>query len=145
MLVGIVVKNGIVLIDYIDLLRERGVELNKAVVMAGRSRMRPVLMTAFTTILGMVPMAISNGEGSEMWQPMGIVVIGGLLVSTLLTFFMVPTLYALMSRHGERDKISRMRKGFIFMNIKVKKEQAPAVEEAKATVFPETTPTELEK
>ncbi len=145
MLVGIVVKNGIVLIDYIDLLRERGVELNKAVVMAGRSRMRPVLMTAFTTILGMVPMAISNGEGSEMWQPMGIVVIGGLLVSTLLTFFMVPTLYALMSRHGERDRISRMRKGFIFMNIKVKKEQAPAVEEAKATVFPETTPTELEK
>ena len=145
MLVGIVVKNGIVLIDYIDLLRERGVELNKAIVMAGRSRMRPVLMTAFTTILGMVPMAVSNGEGSEMWQPMGIVVIGGLLVSTLLTFFMVPTLYAAMSRHGERDKISRMRKGFIFMNIKVKKGQEPAVEEAKATVFPETTPTELEK
>ena len=141
MLVGIVVKNGIVLIDYIDLLRERGVELNKAVEMAGRSRMRPVLMTAFTTILGMVPMAISSGEGSEMWQPMGIVVIGGLLVSTLLTFFMVPTLYAAMSRHGERDKKNRMRKGFIFMNIKVKKDQ-PAVEAAtEASVFPETTPT----
>ena len=141
MLVGIVVKNGIVLIDYIDLLRERGVELNKAVEMAGRSRMRPVLMTAFTTILGMVPMAISSGEGSEMWQPMGIVVIGGLLVSTLLTFFMVPTLYAAMSRHGERDKKNRMRKGFIFMNIKVKKDH-PAVEAAtEASVFPETTPT----
>lgn len=141
MLVGIVVKNGIVLIDYIDLLRERGVELNKAVEMAGRSRMRPVLMTAFTTILGMVPMAISSGEGSEMWQPMGIVVIGGLLVSTLLTFFMVPTLYAAMSRHGERDQKNRMRKGFIFMNIKVKKDQ-PAVEAAtEASVFPETTPT----
>ena len=141
MLVGIVVKNGIVLIDYIDLLRERGVELNKAVEMAGRSRMRPVLMTAFTTILGMVPMAISSGEGSEMWQPMGVVVIGGLLVSTLLTFFMVPTLYAAMSRHGERDKKNRMRKGFIFMNIKVKKDQ-PAVEAAtEASVFPETTPT----
>ncbi|MDY4148605.1 MAG: efflux RND transporter permease subunit, partial [Paludibacteraceae bacterium] len=139
--VGIVVKNGIVLIDYIDLLRERGWELNEAVQAAGRSRIRPVLMTAFTTILGMVPMAVSNGEGSEMWKPMGIVVIGGLLVSTLLTFFMVPTLYAAMSRHGERDKKNRMRKGFIFMNIKVKKDQ-PAVEAAtEASVFPETTPT----
>ena len=145
MLVGIVVKNGIVLIDYIDLLRERGWELNEAVQAAGRSRIRPVLMTAFTTILGMVPMAISSGEGSEMWQPMGVVVIGGLLVSTLLTFFMVPTLYAAMSRHGERDKKNRMRKGFIFMNIKVKKEQAPVLENTKATVFPETTPSEMNK
>ncbi len=145
MLVGIVVKNGIVLIDYTDLLRERGVELNEAVVAAGRSRMRPVLMTAFTTILGMVPMAVSSGEGSEMWQPMGIVVIGGLLVSTLLTFFMVPTLYAAMSRHGERDRISGMRKGFIFMNIKLKKDQEPkdVNSESEAHVFPETTPTEL--
>ena len=141
MLVGIVVKNGIVLIDYIDLLRERGWELNEAVQAAGRSRMRPVLMTAFTTILGMVPMAISSGEGSEMWQPMGVVVIGGLLVSTLLTFFMVPTLYAAMSRHGERDKVSKMRKNFIFMNIKTKKEKAlEPVEATKAEVFPETTP-----
>ena len=141
MLVGIVVKNGIVLIDYIDLLRERGWELNEAVQAAGRSRIRPVLMTAFTTILGMVPMAISSGEGSEMWQPMGVVVIGGLLVSTLLTFFMVPTLYAAMSRHGERDKVSKMRKNFIFMNIKTKKEKAlEPVEATKAEVFPETTP-----
>lgn len=141
MLVGIVVKNGIVLIDYIDLMRERGMELNEAVVVAGRSRIRPVLMTAFTTILGMVPMALSSGEGSEMWQPMGIVVIGGLLVSTLLTFFIVPTLYAAMSRHGERDKVSKMRKNFIFMNIKTKKEKAlEPVEVTKAEVFPETTP-----
>ena len=58
-------------------------------------------MTAMTTILGMVPMAVSNGEGSEMWKPMGIVVIGGLLVSTLLTFFIVPTLYGAMVRHGK--------------------------------------------
>ncbi len=147
MLVGIVVKNGIVLIDYTDLLRERGVELNKAVVDAGRSRMRPVLMTAFTTILGMVPMAVSSGEGSEMWQPMGIVVIGGLTVSTFLTFFMVPTLYAAMSKHGERDRISGMRKGFIFMNIKLKKNKnknndAEAAAEAETHVFPETTPTD---
>ncbi len=144
MLVGIVVKNGIVLIDYIDLLRERGWELNEAVQAAGRSRIRPVLMTAFTTILGMVPMAISNGEGSEMWRPMGIVVIGGLTVSTFLTFFMVPVLYAAMSRHGERDRVSQMRKSFIFMNLKPKKNAAiqPAPV-ASDEVFPETTPNEL--
>lgn len=123
MLVGIVVKNGIVLIDYIDLLRERGEELNKAIVAAGRSRVRPIMMTALTTILGMVPMAMSNGEGAEMWQPMGIVVIGGLLVSTLLTFFVVPTLYGAMSRHGERDRDAEARKNFIFLNIKLKKEK----------------------
>ncbi len=122
MLIGIVVKNGIVLIDYIDLMRERGMALNDAIVTAGRSRVRPILMTAFTTILGMVPMALSQGEGSEMWQPMGIVVIGGLLVSTLLTFFMVPTLYGAVSRHGERDKQAQLRKNFIFMDIKLDKE-----------------------
>ena len=83
LLVGIVVKNGIVLVDYINLMRERGHELNEAITMSGRSRIRPILMTAFTTILGMVPMAVSNGEGAEMWQPLGIVVIGGLTVSTL--------------------------------------------------------------
>lgn len=141
MLVGIVVKNGIVLIDYIDLLRERGWELNEAVQAAGRSRIRPVLMTAFTTILGMVPMAVSNGEGSEMWRPMGIVVIGGLTVSTFLTFFMVPVLYAAMSRHGERDRVSKMRKSFIFMDLKPKKNQKPQPSTiASDEVFPETTP-----
>ncbi len=100
MLVGIVVNNGIVLVDYIDLLRERGWQLDKAIADAGQSRIRPILMTAMTTILGMVPMVLANGEGSEMWKPMGIVVIGGLLVSTLLTFFIVPTLYGAMVRHG---------------------------------------------
>ena len=123
MLVGIVVKNGIVLIDYTDLMRERGVELNKAIQMAGRSRIRPVLMTAFTTILGMIPMVLSNGDGAEMWQPMGIVVIGGLLVSTLLTFFIVPTLYGAMSKHDDVNKAKEVRKNFIFMDIKVKKEE----------------------
>lgn len=126
MLVGIVVKNGIVLIDYIDLLRERGWELNKAIAAAGQSRIRPILMTAMTTILGMVPMVLATGEGSEMWKPMGIVVIGGLLVSTLLTFFIVPTLYGAMSKHGDQNKIAEMRKSFIFMNIKVKKENKNA-------------------
>lgn len=123
LLVGIVVKNGIVLVDYINLMRERGYELNQAIQMSGRSRIRPVLMTAFTTILGMIPMAVSSGEGAEMWQPLGIVVIGGLTVSTFLTLYVVPVLYGVMSRHGDRDKKEALRKKFIFMDIKVKKEE----------------------
>ena len=121
LLVGIVVKNGIVLVDYINLMRERGYELNKAITMSGRSRIRPILMTAFTTILGMVPMAVSSGEGAEMWQPLGIVVIGGLTVSTFLTLYLVPVLYGSMTKHGDRDKQEALRKKFIFMDIKVKK------------------------
>ena len=117
MLVGIVVKNGIVLVDYINLMRDRGYQLNEAIALSGASRLRPVLMTAFTTILGMVPMALSQGEGSEMWHPMGIVVIGGLLVSTIVTLIVVPVMYGLMSRHGERDKEEKNRKNFIFMQL----------------------------
>ena len=123
LLVGIVVKNGIVLVDYINLMRERGYELNKAITMSGRSRIRPILMTAFTTILGMVPMAVSSGEGAEMWQPLGIVVIGGLTVSTFLTLYLVPVLYGSMTKHGDRDKIEALRKKFIFMDIKVNKDK----------------------
>ena len=123
MLMGIVVKNGIVLVDYINLMRERGYELNDAVALSGRSRLRPVLMTALTTILGMVPMALSTGEGSEMWHPMGIVVIGGLLVSTFVTLIVVPVFYAVLSRHGERDKTSRQRKEYIFMQLKPEEEK----------------------
>ena len=119
LLVGIVVKNGIVLVDYINLMRERGNDLNDAIQMSGESRLRPVLMTAFTTILGMVPMAVSQGEGAEMWQPLGIVVIGGLTVSTFLTLYIVPVLYGVMSKKGERDKLKKVRENFIFMDIKV--------------------------
>ncbi len=117
MLVGIVVKNGIVLVDYINLMRDRGYELYEAIALAGASRLRPVLMTAFTTILGMLPMALSQGEGSEIWRPMGIVVIGGLLVSTFITLIVVPVLYGILSRHGERDKEERTRKEFIFLQL----------------------------
>lgn len=127
MLVGIVVKNGIVLVDYIDLMRERGYELNEAIALSGRSRIRPILMTAFTTILGMLPMALSKGEGSEMWVPMGIVVIGGLTVSTFLTLFIVPVLYGAFSRRGERDKKRKIREKFIFMQIKVNDSDSEAV------------------
>ena len=122
LLVGIVVKNGIVLVDYINLMRERGYELNQAITMSGRSRIRPILMTAFTTVLGMVPMAVSSGEGAEMWQPLGIVVIGGLMVSTFLTLYLVPVLYGSMTKHGDRNKKEALRKKFIFMDIKVKDE-----------------------
>lgn len=94
MLVGIVVKNGIVLIDYINLNKERGMSVMKSVVSGGKSRLRPVLMTTVTTILGMLPMAIGIGEGSEIWQPMGIAIMGGLSVSTLLTLIVIPTIYA---------------------------------------------------
>ena len=95
MLVGIVVKNGIVIVDYTNLLRERGSSVNMAVINAGKSRLRPVLMTSLTTILGMLPLALGIGEGSELWQPMGIAIIGGLTVSTLLTLIVVPVMYSI--------------------------------------------------
>lgn len=93
MLVGIVVKNGIVLIDYINLNKERGSTVKRAVISGGKSRLRPVLMTTLTTILGMVPMAMGLGEGSEIWQPMGIAIIGGLTLSTILTLIVIPSIY----------------------------------------------------
>ena len=117
LLIGIVVKNGIVLVDYINLMRDRGYELKEAIALSGQSRLRPVLMTAFTTILGMVPMAMSTSEGSELWQGMGIVVIGGLTVSTFVTLIVVPVLYALFSRKSERDDQAKLRKTFVFMDI----------------------------
>lgn len=117
LLIGIVVKNGIVLVDYINLMRDRGYELKEAIALSGQSRLRPVLMTAFTTILGMVPMAMSTSEGSELWHGMGVVVIGGLTVSTFVTLIVVPVLYAIFSRKGERDDQAKLRKTFVFMDI----------------------------
>jgi HAE1 family hydrophobic/amphiphilic exporter-1 len=117
MLIGIVVKNGIVLVDYINLMRDRGHELSEAIALSGRSRLRPVLMTAMTTVLGMLPMALSRGEGSEMWHPLGIVVIGGLLVSTFVTLIVVPVFYAVLSKNSDRNKQERNRRNFIFMQL----------------------------
>ena len=110
MLIGIVVKNGIVLIDYTMLCRERGMSALRAAVVAGRSRLRPVLMTTLTTILGMVPMAVSQGEGAEMWRPLGISVIGGLAVSTILTLILVPVLYCAFAGTGIKRQRKLMKK-----------------------------------
>jgi hydrophobic/amphiphilic exporter-1 (mainly G- bacteria), HAE1 family len=116
MLIGIVVKNAIVLVDYINLMRERGMELYESVAVSGRSRLRPVLMTSLTTMLGMLPLAMSKGEGSEIWSPMGIAVIGGLLFSTFVTLVIVPVIYVIFARKGERDKQISLRKELKFLD-----------------------------
>lgn len=104
MLMGIVVKNGIVLIDYIILCRERGMGIVHAVVTSGRSRLRPVLMTTLTTVLGMVPMAIGTGEGAEMWRGLGTCVAWGLSVSTLITLVIVPVMYCVFAGNGLKKR-----------------------------------------
>jgi HAE1 family hydrophobic/amphiphilic exporter-1 len=104
LLIGIVVKNAIVLVDFINLMRDRGNELYEAIAISGRSRLRPVLMTSSTTILGMLPLALSSGSGSELWSPMGIAVIGGLIFSSFVTMILVPVVYATFIRRGERKK-----------------------------------------
>ena len=95
MLVGIVVKNAIIMVDYTNLMRDRGLSIVQSVVVAGKSRLRPVLMTTFTTLLAMLPLAVSQGEGASMWRPMGISIIGGLLFSTIVTLILVPVIYSL--------------------------------------------------
>ena len=110
MLIGIVVKNGIVLIDYTQLLRERGYGLIRAAVAAARSRLRPILMTSLTTILGMVPMAMSQGVGAEMWRPMGVAIIGGLTASTLLTLIYTPAMFCMFGANGVKRTRRKMRK-----------------------------------
>jgi HAE1 family hydrophobic/amphiphilic exporter-1 len=96
MLVGIVVKNGILLVDYTNTLRKRGYKRNDAVLEASPTRLRPILMTASATILGMLPIALGIGEGAEIQAPMATAVIGGLITSTVLTLFVVPIVYTLL-------------------------------------------------
>ena len=109
-LMGIVVKNGIVLIDYTILMQERGHSVTEASVIAAKSRLRPILMTTLTTVLGMIPMAIGQGEGSEMWRSLGMVVAWGLSISTLVTLVIIPTVYASMSSWQERRKARKAAK-----------------------------------
>ena len=101
-LMGIVVKNGIVLIDYTILMRERGFGIVESTVIAAKSRLRPILMTTLTTVLGMIPMAVGQGEGSEMWRSLGMVVAFGLSVSTLVTLVIIPTVYASLATMQDR-------------------------------------------
>ena len=101
-LMGIVVKNGIVLIDYTILMRERGNSIADSSVIAAKSRLRPILMTTLTTVLGMIPMAVGQGEGSEMWRSLGMVVAWGLSISTLVTLVIIPTVYASMASWQDR-------------------------------------------
>jgi HAE1 family hydrophobic/amphiphilic exporter-1 len=107
MLAGIVVNNAIVLVDYINRLRRRGLESREAVVKAGSVRLRPILMTTATTTLGLIPMALGLGDGAELRTPMAIAVISGLLVSTLLTLFVVPVIYSMVE--GAKARLLRSR------------------------------------
>ncbi|MBW6501906.1 MAG: efflux RND transporter permease subunit, partial [Bacteroidales bacterium] len=116
LLIGIVVKNAIVLVDFINLMRDRGNDLYSAILISGRSRLRPVLMTSATTILAMLPLSISTGSGSELWRPMGIAVIGGLIFSTFVTLVLVPVVYAIFAKHGERNKSVAVYSDFDFIN-----------------------------
>ncbi|MHC4644651.1 MAG: efflux RND transporter permease subunit [Planctomycetota bacterium] len=102
MLVGIVVNDGIVLISYIGILRRRGLDVYSAIMEGGRSRLRPVVCTTATTALAMMPLALSRGEGSEIWVPFAVTVIGGLLVGTLITLVLMPTLYSVFEGMGRR-------------------------------------------
>lgn len=106
MLVGIVVKNGILLVDYTNQLREEGMERDEAILRASPTRLRPILMTTLAAILGMLPLALALGEGSETQAPLATAVIGGLTTSTLLTLFVVPCVYSLFDKLGEKLKRS---------------------------------------
>lgn len=101
-LVGIVVNNGIVLVDYINQQKANGMSAYESILLATQDRLRPILMTALTTILGLLPLALGIGEGTEMNQPMGIAVIGGLVTSTLLTLYIVPIVYSLVDKETRK-------------------------------------------
>ena len=97
-LIGVVVNNAIVLIDYIKLLRAQGMELIESIKVAGGRRLRPVLITSLTTAGGMLPLALTTGEGEQLWGPMGKTALGGLLISSVVTLVLVPTMYVIIAR-----------------------------------------------
>ena len=114
MLLGMVVNNGIVLVDYTNLLVSRGMPIYEACIAAGGSRLRPVLMTTLTTILGMYPLAVSEGEGSTLIQPIGLTILGGMTTNTIMTLVLVPCLYYIFNktryeRRQQREKARRRR------------------------------------
>jgi multidrug efflux pump subunit AcrB len=104
MMAGIVVSNAILLVDYTNILRKRGLKLHDAVVNAGKTRLRPILMTSFTTMLALVPMALGFGEGGEMYSPLAVAVISGLFISMALTLIFIPTLYTVFEERLKRKQ-----------------------------------------
>ncbi|MDR1986942.1 MAG: efflux RND transporter permease subunit [Treponema sp.] len=134
-LMGVIVNNGIVLVDYTNLLRKRGLSLQQACVEAAGNRLRPILMTTLTTILGLVPMAFFPGEGSELVAPIGKTVLGGLSFGTLMTLFLMPTTYAIMNkRSDERKAKAEARRERIAAGISKKQARAKAVQSAKTGI-----------
>ena len=108
MLVGIVVNNAIVLIDYTNLLRrDHKMHVREAIVEAGRNRLRPILMTTITTVLGLLPMSLGIGEGGELQAPLARVVIGGLITSTLITLVFLPVIYLILEERTEKRTVSQ--------------------------------------
>jgi multidrug efflux pump len=108
MLMGLVTKNSILLVDYINILRERGVETREAIVQAGRTRLRPILMTAVSTIIGILPIALALGAGAEGRRPLGVAVVSGMVTSTMLTLLVVPVVYSMLN--DTRARITRRKK-----------------------------------
>jgi HAE1 family hydrophobic/amphiphilic exporter-1 len=109
MLIGIAVNNGIILVDYTNLLVGRGVPVRQACIEAGEARLRPVLMTTLTTILGLVPLAFFPGKSAAFIQPIGLTVIGGLLSSTFITLFFIPAMYSIFNDAKEKRRVERHR------------------------------------
>jgi HAE1 family hydrophobic/amphiphilic exporter-1 len=110
-LVGVVTKNGIVYIDYVNQLRRnKGMKLEEAAKYGGQIRMRPIIMTALTTMFGLIPLALKLGEGAELWSPLGRAVIGGLFVSTFLTLIFIPVVYVSFELSAEKRRLKRAQK-----------------------------------
>ncbi|MDR2393801.1 MAG: efflux RND transporter permease subunit [Treponema sp.] len=134
-LLGVIVNNGIVLVDYTNLLRKRGLPLHQACVEAAGNRLRPILMTTLTTILGLAPMAFVPGEGSELVAPIGKTVVGGLFFGTLMTLFLMPTIYAIMNkRSDERKAKAEARRERIAAGLSKKQARAQTVQSAKTGI-----------
>ncbi len=131
-LVGVIVNNGIILVDYTNMLRKRGLSLNDACVTAAGNRLRPILMTTLTTVLGLVPMAFFPGEGSELVAPIGKTVLGGLSFGTLMTLFLMPVIYAIFNRRSsEREAKAEARRNRIAAGLSRKQaEQAEHANQA---------------
>ena len=122
MLMGLVTKNAILLIDYTNIQRERGLSRTEALLVAGPTRLRPILMTTFAMIFGMMPVALGLGEGSEFRSPMGQAVIGGLITSTLLTLIVVPVVYTILDDFSFGGLVREFAKVFSFAG---KKKEVP--------------------